>query len=519
MGDRKFIFLVFVALLVVGLAGLAFAAVTVTRTDFTTNAFNFNEDISIAYNITINNTVASLANGQVNNITQINITLPSGFVLLANSTNSTFGSGSFAAFSIFGSVLSWLNSSEGVINASIVGTNQTFGFNATALTPGVYNITVVATNWTVRYNSNLTVRINDTTVPVVSVANITLPERSNVSGIIILNVSVVDNGLINTVLFNITNTSGGVTIVNSTNPTSIYWNSTIDTRNYADGVYNLTILANDTFGSVNHTTYIGSNLNNSARVQLVFDNTAPTGSVSCTPTSVGTGETVTCSCSGSDALSGVNSTSITANPSTSQTGTFTSVCTVIDRAGNIGSPSGQYTVNGGGTSSAGSGSGSGTTTWTTHNYANQELSDRGAVSKEMGASNRISVKISGETHHVGVVSLSATSAEIEVSSTPQKVTMSAGETKKFDVTNDNIYDMKVTLVSISNNRVNLNVEYLQEAIPADVIAPPVATDGTADTGAGTVQSESGSSTWIWVTVVVIILVVLIVWWTMKRKSH
>src|SRR3989344_2672374 len=99
MGDRKFIFLVFVALLVVGLAGLAFAAVTVTRTDFTTNAFNFNEDISIAYNITINNTVASLANGQVNNITQINITLPSGFVLLANSTNSTFGSGSFAAFS------------------------------------------------------------------------------------------------------------------------------------------------------------------------------------------------------------------------------------------------------------------------------------------------------------------------------------------------------------------------------------------------------------------------------------
>lgn len=498
--------------LVLGLAGLTIAGVTVTRTDFTTNAFSFNEDVSVAYNITVNNTVVDLANGQVNNITQVNITIPSVFVLLHNSTNSTFGSVSNSNFSILGSVLSWTNITF-FINASIVGTNQTFGFNATALTPGIYNLTVVATNFTTRYNSNITVQINDTTVPDVYATNLTIPNFLNFSGILVLNISASDVVGISSVRFNITNGSGAVTVVNTTNPTGPYWNGTINTASYADGVYNITMVVNDT------ATYGSVNTNRSVNITAIFDNTAPTGSVSCTPSTVSTSETVTCTCSGSDALSGVNSTSVTANPSTTQTGTFTVACTVTDRAGNTGSPTAQYTVNGGGTGSAGGGSGS-TTTWTTHNYANQELSQREAISKEMGANNRISVKIKGETHHVGVVSLSAASAEIEVSSTPQKVVMNVGETKKFDVTDDSVYDMKVTLVSIANSRVNLKVEYLQEAIPAGTV-PPVASDGTAaaDTGAGDVQAKSRGLTWVWVTVIVVVLVVLIVLWTMKRKSH
>ena len=350
-GGRELLVLFAIILFV----GLALAGVVVTRVDFTTSAFNYNEDVSVAYNITVNNTVASLANGQVNNITQVNITLPTGFVHLTGTNSSTTN----VSFSNTSTVLSWLNSSQGVLNASIVGEVQSFGFNATAATPGVWNITVVTTNWTNVYNSNITVRINDTTVPVVQANNITLVNRVNVSGVIILNVSVLDNALVNAVLFNITNSSGVVTIVNSTNPTGNYWNSTINTASYADGVYNLTILANDTFGSVNHTAYIGSNLNNSAMISIVFDNTAPVPSMSCTPNPAQLGDTVTCTCTGTDALSGVNTT-YTSYPSTSSTGSYTQNCNIVDRAGNTASTSIQLVIegsSGGGGSSGGSNSG------------------------------------------------------------------------------------------------------------------------------------------------------------------
>src|SRR3989344_7643388 len=123
-GGRELLVLFAIILFV----GLALAGVVVTRVDFTTSAFNYNEDVSVAYNITVNNTVASLANGQVNNITQVNITLPTGFVHLTGTNSSTTN----VSFSNTSTVLSWLNSSQGVLNASIVGEVQSFGFNATA---------------------------------------------------------------------------------------------------------------------------------------------------------------------------------------------------------------------------------------------------------------------------------------------------------------------------------------------------------------------------------------------------
>lgn len=483
-------------LLVVGIlfaASFVFAAVVVTRTDLTTNAFNYNEDLSLLYNITVNATVGSLANAQANNITQVNITFPSSFVFLANVTN---GTSSVAGVSFSNNILRFVNLTAGVVNASAAP--HYFWMNATATTPGIYNITVVSSNATNIYNTNLTVRVNDTVVPAVSAGNITLVNRVNVSGGIILNVSVADNSLINYVAFNLSNSSGDVRIINSTNPTEGYWNSTLSTSSFTDGVYNLTILVNDTYGSVNHSTYIGSNLNNSAIIEIIIDNTAPTAVISCTPSTVDQDDTVTCSCSGTDALSGINTSTVSTTPSTSETGTFSVACGVTDLAGNTASASASYTVESSGGGSGGSG-GNGPSlspaqpSWRTALVeSDQNLADKGTVTRSLGARDRVQVKIADVIHHVGVVSVSSTGVVIEVSSTPQQATFAVGETKKFEVSGDNYYDMSVTLVSINAGKAQVSMRQINEIMPST--PSPVAT--TAQEGSA--LKPTRSALWGWV---------------------
>lgn len=490
--------------------GLVLGAVVVTRTDFTTTAFNTNEDVSSGfYNITINNTVAALANGQVNNITQVNITFPTDFNL-SRSTNGTNTNASLS-LSVSNLTMSWLNLTQGVLNASVAGQIQYFWVNASGASPGIYNITVVTTNFSNTYNTNLTVRINDTTRPIVDASNITLPARSNVTGTIRLNVSVGDNSIINAVLFNVTNASGSVALLNSTNLASNSWNGSLDTRVLTDGVYNVTVIANDTYGNL-------SNINNSARIEIVIDNTAPVVSLSCTPSSVTRNEEVTCSCSTSDSTSGVASTSFDENPSTSETGTHTIECTATDYAGNTGSGSDEFNVDGSfnrRTSSGSSGGSSGSTTTITPTTTtsstvqwdrtisedSSELSTRGTVSTTVKAHERIAVKIANEVHHVGVVSVTSTSATIEVSSTPQQVTLSVGQSKNVDADGDGYYDMTVTLTSIDNGAANIMVTYLHQAVATDYTTPTTSTS---------------NAIW-WVLGIIAVVVIVVVAVMMNRK--
>ena len=55
-------------------------------------------------------------------------------------------------------------------------------------------------------------------------------------------------------------------------------------------------------------------------------------------------KTVTCTCSGTDTLLAIESTSFTANPATSLTGSFEKSCTVVDLAGNTAFTNTTFTV-------------------------------------------------------------------------------------------------------------------------------------------------------------------------------
>jgi len=113
------------------------------------------EDVTHLYNITVNNTDTTA------NITIVNITLPSSFWFLNESngtgqpdptfTNSTYN-------------LMWTNETGFIINFTL----HSFWFNATATTPGVFNISVGTYNNTAWQYSNISVVVNDTTAPTVT---------------------------------------------------------------------------------------------------------------------------------------------------------------------------------------------------------------------------------------------------------------------------------------------------------------------------------------------------------------
>ncbi len=212
--------------------------------------------------------------------------------------------------------------------------------NLSGLTDGIYNINATLSNSTTTIGASVLTYgiIFDSTPPAVSFSGITnVVNNGNYSQTIILNVSAIDALIgMGSVYFNITNSTGNQVNFTSTSASGGYFTSNVNTLGFPDGLYNITAFANDSL----------NNLNNSVEIQITVDNTAPTGTFSCSPSQVQQGSTVNCSCTSSDALSGINSTGniYTIYPDTSQTGTFTTTCVFGDNAGNQGSASATYSV-------------------------------------------------------------------------------------------------------------------------------------------------------------------------------
>ena len=218
---------------------------------------NVVEDVSTLYNITINNSDTLVAA----NITQVNITLPSSFT----ATASTNGTDALGTLTINGQTLSWANTTSLVLNLTL----NSFWFNATASTPGYYNITVTTTNSTVSLSSNISILVNDTTAP--ATVQYVAPGETGNANIsrtnIAINVSVTDNGVINTINISLFNSSralinNSANSVLATNSKSLFANFT----GLAQGVYYFNATVNDT----------GGNNNTASTITIRVDTTAPT---------------------------------------------------------------------------------------------------------------------------------------------------------------------------------------------------------------------------------------------------
>ena len=451
--------------------------------------------------------------------------------------------------------INW-NESGGPTNATTVLFYQ---FNASASQLVFENASISISGLTDATNYNFTFTIRNTTgstenhsVGSVTIDN-TIPRevnitgtetRGNYTGSITLNASVLDaTAGIEVVLFNITNSLG---IQNGTvtgTKSGDYYSVSLNTSQYPDGTYNITVFANDSANNVNSTKLIHT---------VTFDNTNPTASVSCTPDPVNAGATITCTCTITDDTSGLNSSSKIhdTSPPTSDTGTFTNTCSFADHSGNTATASTTYNVELSGTGGGGGGGGGGSTVpvsfyQRTINIATNDFSEVENIQQKLAAKERIKIKFNNKYHHIGVRELTLMTALIEVASHGEtKKQLNIGDEIKIDLNSDNINDVHIKLNSIINGKADLDIRYIQESY-ASCIADwecsewsdckedlrirvctdlnechekdPWFKDDTKPTESEACKSPIEESNLIWLWVVIGIVIAVIVYYSTKKK--
>jgi len=173
---------------------------------------------------------------------------------------------------------------------------------------------------------------------VIGTVNITAPSNGSIhKSDFSVNVSVT-NAIAVYFRYENSTSNGSWTPMNKSSATE--WNGTFEVANLS-GNYTIRVNATDGFNSDSNAT-----------VNVTIDTVIPVLSFSCSPTSVSSGQTITCTCSATDTLDPSPAVSFTANPTTSSAGTQDTTCTATDSAGNSATATVSYTV----TSSGGGGS-------------------------------------------------------------------------------------------------------------------------------------------------------------------
>ncbi|MEK6825769.1 MAG: hypothetical protein AABY00_03210, partial [Nanoarchaeota archaeon] len=164
-----------------------------------------------------------------------------------------------------------------------------------------------------------------------------------------------------------------------------------------------------------------------------------------------------------------------------------------------------------------------TTTWT-QTYTISESQVTQGYTASLAAKERVKLTVGGQEHTVGVLSLTSTTATIQIASTPQTATLSVGENKKFEITNDSFYDLNVTLYSISGNKANVSIISIHEAMSVSPQLPgqqtssqnTTAGDGSPQLPGQQTSPKASSSSkidgkiWLWIVIIAVVVVVLII---------
>ncbi|RMD67120.1 hypothetical protein D6817_02420 [Candidatus Pacearchaeota archaeon] len=192
-----------------------------------------------------------------------------------------------------------------------------------------------------------------------------------------------------------------------------------------------------------------------------------------------------------------------------------------------GSSSSSSSSSSGSSSSSSSSTGATTGPWSTTFLRNSEdLKEKKTENIALAEKQRVKLKVDGETHYVGVhdIDTSKNEVKIEVSSEPQNATLKIKQSKKFEVSGDDYYDLKVKLESISSSKANLTISYLHEKIELEVV-PGNESNQTAGnetggnetagaSGGGQGETQAGgagtrSLLWLWVILGIIVVVVAV----------
>ncbi len=380
------LFIILVSLVL--LSGFVFAEVLVTMSSGG-NFTGIDEDVNVAFNISINNT----DQGSAGNISQVNITLPSQMTFDSNSQGSDAPQNNF---SIDGQTLSWSNLTHFVVNNV---TLNYFNFNATGNSPGTYLIQIFTSNGSRVLNENITIEINDTTRP--SSIEFQDPTPANFANLsqqnIEFNVTAADNWNISAILLEVFNATGDLlnSSVSGANASTYYLNFSFLT---VEGTYTINATVNDTAGNVNSTSSRTVTLDRTNPTVVLDLVTAGSDTLTLNLANgdvnslgvVGSGVSGTCS-SSVGTVAGSGSKQVVTASSLSCLSSYIITGTCTDFAGNVGTGTDTFSTGpcGGGTSSGG-GSGSSSSTTTDPDSSEDSGSSDGTVDGSSGSESDVS---------------------------------------------------------------------------------------------------------------------------------
>ncbi len=162
--------------------------------------------------------------------------------------------------------------------------------------------------------------------------------------------------------------------------------------------------------------------------------------------------------------------------------------------------------------SSSSGSGVVSSYWiNTFAHDKSDFSEIGDLNRYFVERQRARIRINDEIHYIGVTGITTTTATVNLSSeNSQQAMLNVGDEKKFEITNDNYYDLSVKLEKIVARRANLTISYLHEVITQlspeekkNETALPAAEGATIDRE---FKEEAGFGADYWIVVVIVVVI-------------
>lgn len=478
------------------------------------------EDVSTLYNVSINNSDSF----GYKNITQVNMTFPSSFTF----SLSTNGSNARGTFIVSDNVLSWTNFTYNLVN----GTNATlryFWFNATAQTPGDFNITVATLNTTGVYYSNISMVVNDTTAPGTVDYGLGSPaDGANLSDTsVIVNVSAVDNGLIQNILIRLYNSTR--TSINSTNISVVIGaasgSSMVNFSGLPEGTYYFNATVNDTFGYSNAT--LPTRIIRLDKTVPIINLSAPANGVSSTADAYNFTFNVTDSSTISNCsvivLSATTITTInyTGGENGIYVGSFPAGsydwsinCT--DTANNVANSSSRsFIVLATAASTADSSGGSGTT-GITYNPGEKLV---GGYELQASKNTNVNFNVGSEKHILTLTDVTSTTVKIRLASNnPIVDTLVKGQMKEYDVNVDGVYDLSVFVKDITGSKATLVLKSITKQVPVQEASQQAGKTQTGGEAPQYAPVSGQSSSWVWVVAVLLVVVVIVIVVTIAKKK-
>ena len=521
------------------------SALTVTSNETNGSSWQRGGDIK-----SFNYTIAATGNSTIN-ISYINFSLTVGnlFGVTVASNNSNWTCDGAVINSSYANCSSVTSAANTALNVTL---NITL--NSTALEQNHTMTISIMDNFSTVNTTRMLIEV-DGLQPTIALPAYTNATAKKNTANLTLNISIVDAGSGGSqcwVSINGTNQSFAVDSDNWCNFT------TGNLTNMGDGNATIIIWVNDSVNNVNVSH------NTSVAYVVQIDTTNPVPTAACTPANpTDNGETVTCSCSGTDATAGINSSFTSAGTTTvtSTAGTTSYTCSLTDYAGNTASSTATFTVTGGSSSalsSGGSGGGGGTASSTNSNLFTKLTSEKVSVMKNFAEETgvkEIQIEVSNEVKNVKVTvsKYDEKPAEVSVEKTGkvhkylqiktenlgdnlQKAIVTIKVEKswisdnslnkdnialfKFDNSSNNWNELTTTYKEDDDEYYYYDVELTSFSYFAISEKVVVEEEVEEEKGIGTILGDIGeearSLTWLWV--VIVLLVVLAVYVIFSRKK-